>query len=105
MKTRIMYIECKAEGAIGPARIGRVSFSKTGSTLYYAGKSLQSLKGGGSESNYFDIITGEPYWISGPRRDGKDSLYEADCKPEIDADAWEEYWSMLRGVRPPPRTE
>jgi hypothetical protein len=25
-----MYIESKADGLIGPARIGRVSFSKTG---------------------------------------------------------------------------
>jgi hypothetical protein len=32
-KTRIMYIERKAEGLNGPARIGRVTFSKTGRTI------------------------------------------------------------------------
>jgi hypothetical protein len=75
MKSRIMYIESKAGGLVGPARIGRVTFSKTGATLYYAGKSFQSLKGSGFKSNYFEVETGEPYWISGPRKDGQDSLY------------------------------
>lgn len=34
MKPRIMYIESKAGGLTGPARIGRVRFSKTSATLY-----------------------------------------------------------------------
>lgn len=97
MKTRIMYIECKAEGMVGPARIGRVTFSKTGATLYYAGKSFQSLKGSGFKSNYFDIETGDRYWISGPKRNGQDSLYAAHTKPEIDEDVRDEYWSKIRG--------
>jgi hypothetical protein len=35
MQPRIMYIECKSDPDElgGPARIGRVSFSKTGKTL------------------------------------------------------------------------
>jgi hypothetical protein len=45
MKSRIMYIEDKSGGLIGPARIGRVTFSKTGRTIYYRGRSFQSLKG------------------------------------------------------------
>jgi hypothetical protein len=44
MKSRIMYIEPKAGGLTGPGRIGRVTFSKTGATLYYRGRSFQSLK-------------------------------------------------------------
>jgi hypothetical protein len=36
MQPRIMYIESKAGGlAGGEARIGRVTFSKTGQTIYY----------------------------------------------------------------------
>ncbi len=97
MKTRIMYIECKSEGLVGPARIGRVAFSKTGATLYYAGKSFQSLKGMGFKSNYFDVETGEHYWISGPKRNGQDSLYATNTKPEVDEDVREEYWSAIRG--------
>lgn len=97
MKSRIMYIESKAGGLTGPARIGRVTFSKTGSTLYYGGKSFQSLKGSGLKANFFDVDSGDQYWISGPRKDGKDSLYPTNVAPEIDADVDEEYWSKIRG--------
>ena len=75
MQSRIMYIEDKSTGLTGPARIGRVSFSKTGRTLYYRGRSFQSLKGAGFKANYYDIETGEEFWISGPRKDGGDRLY------------------------------
>lgn len=73
--SRIMYIECKAGELIGSPRIGRVSFSRTGSTIYYRGQRFRSLKGDGFKSNYFDVDTGENYWISGPKRNGADRLY------------------------------
>ena len=91
-----MYIESKAGGLTGPGRIGRVSFSKSGATLYYGGKSFQSLKGRGFKSNYFDVETGEQYWISGPRRDGSDQLYATNIPVEVDEDVQEEYWSKIR---------
>src|SRR5579871_3644749 len=72
-KTRIMYIERKAESLNGPARIGRVSFSKTGRTLEYRGQRFQKSKSG-YKWNHFDVETGDHYWISGPRKDGKDRL-------------------------------
>ena len=65
-KTRIMYIEFKGDGLTGPARIGRVTFNRTGATLYYGGKAFQSLKGGGFKANYFDVESGEHYWILWP---------------------------------------
>jgi hypothetical protein len=105
MKSRIMYIESKAGGLTGPARIGRVAFSKTGATLYYAGKSFRSLKGAGFKSNYFEVESGEHYWISGPRKDGRDSLYATSVPPVIDADVHEEYWSEIRGLPVPPREQ
>jgi hypothetical protein len=40
MQSRVMYIEDESEGLTGPARIRRVSFSKTGRTLYYAGRTF-----------------------------------------------------------------
>ena len=55
MRSRIMYIESKAGELTGPARIGRITFSKTGATLYYKGQAFQSLKGSGFKSNYRDI--------------------------------------------------
>lgn len=98
-KTRIMYIENKSEGLNGPARIGRVTFSKTGKSISYDGRTFQSLKGRGYKANYFDIETGEQFWISGPRKDGKDRLYgDSALAVEVDADTAEEYWQKIRGI-------
>jgi hypothetical protein len=93
-----MYIEDKSESLTGPCRIGRVVFSKTGATLTYAGRSFQSLKGSGFKANYFDIETGDQFWISGPRRDGADGLYGRMIQPaDVDDDVAEEYWRDIRG--------
>jgi hypothetical protein len=101
-KTRIMYIEDKSGGLNGPARIGRVSSSKTGKSISYGGRTFQSLKGRGSKSNYFDVDSGEEFWISGPRQDGKDRLYPESSRPvEIDEDVAEEYWRDIRGTKSP----
>jgi hypothetical protein len=54
-----MYIESKAGGLVGGARIGRVSYSRTFGTLYYAGRAFQSLKGSGFKANYFEVETGD----------------------------------------------
>jgi len=101
-KTRIMYIEDKSESLNGPARIGRVALSKSGRSLHYGGRVFQSLGGGGGlKSNYIDVETGDEFWISGPRKDGRDRLYEGSTRPvEIDPDVSHEYWADIRGVRP-----
>src|SRR5687768_14462311 len=93
---RIMYIECKAGGLTGTARIGRVTFSKTGRTLYYDGQTFQSLKGAGFKSNYYCIETGEDYWISGPKRRGGDALNGGSTPVKIDDNVREEYWKNIR---------
>jgi len=93
---RIMYIECKAGGLTGAARIGRVTFSKTRRTLYYRGQTFQSLKGAGFKSNYYCVETGQDYWISGPKRRGGDALYGGSTPVEIDEDIREEYWRNIR---------
>ena len=93
-RTRIMWIECKDGELAGPARIGRVRFSKTGATLFYDGKTFQSLKGEGFKANYVEVATGAQYWISGCHRDGMDALYSTEV--DIDEDVREEYWSVIR---------
>ena len=98
MKSRIMYIEDKSGGLMGPARIGRVTFSKTGRTIYYRGRSFQSLKGAGFKSNYYEVGTGAEFWISGPKREGGDGLHGGSTPIEIDDDAREEYWRDIRGA-------
>lgn len=92
-KSRLMYIELKEDGLRGPARIGRVTFSQTGRTLTYAGRTLAPLRGG-LKANYFDTTTLQEFWISGPRVDGCDSLYSATV--EVDEDARNEYWRDIR---------
>jgi hypothetical protein len=79
-KTRIMYIECKGSGIVGPARIGMVTFSKTGQSLYYGGLSFSTLNGYGFKANYVN--------------DGTDALYSTTV--EIDEDVREEYWLKIR---------
>ncbi len=97
MKTRIMYIERKEEALSGPARIGRVTFTRTRATLRYGGREFRSLRGHGFKANYFDVETGDHYWISGCRKDGTDRLYGEQLRIEIDDDVREEYWTEIRG--------
>ena len=78
---------------VGPARIGRVTFSKSGQSVHYRGRTFQTLDGQGFKANYFDVDTGQEYWISGCRKDGMDALYNTDV--EIDDDVREEYWTQI----------
>ena len=96
MKPRIMYIENKSEGLSGPARIGRVTFSKSGKSIYYNEKEFRSLKGHGFKANYFEVESGDHFWISGPKKNGEDRLYGERIPIEIDEDVREEYWTEIR---------
>ncbi len=92
-----MYIENKSgSGLVGSARIGRVRFSKSGKSIHYEGRTFQTLSGTGFKANYFDVETGEEYWISGCRKDGRDALYGTSA--EIDEDVMEEYWVSIRKI-------
>ena len=94
-RSRIMYIEDKTDGVEGPARIGRVYFSKTGKSLYYRGLMLQSLSGAGFKANYVDLNSGDYYWISGPRKDQNDRLYGGNKGVEVDEDVRAEYEALI----------
>ncbi len=94
-----MYIELKSgHGDRGPARIGRVRFSKSGSSVYYAGTRFETLKGAGVSGNYFNVETGEEYWISGCKKNGQDRHWAGSGAVEIDEDVREEYWTKIRGA-------
>lgn len=94
MKTRIMYIERKSDIISGEARIGRVTFSKSGSSVYYQGQRFESLKGEGFKSNYLNTDTNEKYWISGCKANGDDRLYAGIVT--IDEDSRSDYWIEIR---------
>ncbi|HEY3328822.1 MAG TPA: hypothetical protein VGK19_02285 [Capsulimonadaceae bacterium] len=98
MKSRIMYIECKAGSQEArEAHIGLVSFSKTGRSLYYASKTFRRIFGGTSDGNYRDVETGESYWISGCKKRGDNRLYwERRIPVIIDEDVRTEYWVTIR---------
>jgi hypothetical protein len=93
MKTQIMYIESKPDGVSGPARIGRVTFSKSNRSVYYRGRCYQAWKRG-FKTNYFDSETHEEVWISGCKKKGGDRLYPGLI--EIDEDVREEYRTEIR---------
>ena len=87
-----MYIESK-DGLSGPARIVRVTLSKSRKSLHYGGRLFHRLGGQGFKANFADE-DGREHWISGPRRDGQDRLYPGIV--EIDEDVREEYWTSIR---------
>ena len=101
-KTRIMYIELKSgHGDCGPAQIGRVAFTKTGRTIIYHDKRFQSLKGSGIGANFFEVETGDQYWISGPKQNGQDRHWAGSGGVQVDAEIADEYWREIRKCKPP----
>ncbi|MFO0917852.1 MAG: hypothetical protein U0872_05995 [Planctomycetaceae bacterium] len=89
---RLMYVECKDQGLDGPGRIGWVELSKSKRSYRYQDRLLQKCVG--YKYNCVDVETGTLYWVSGPKRDGRDKLYGG--RVEIDADARAEYWTVIR---------
>jgi hypothetical protein len=93
MKPRIMYIEVKPDGVSGPARIGRVTFSKSGRSIYYRRRCYEAIKGG-VNGNDWDSATHQEVWISGCKKKGGDRLDPGII--EIDDGVREEYWCEIR---------
>ena len=89
-----MYMEYKGHDIVGPARIGKVAFTKTGKSVNYKGRRFTTLTGRGFKANYYDVETREHYWISGCKKDGTDALYSTIV--EVDEDVREEYWTQIR---------
>ncbi len=91
---RVMWVEHKGEELAGPARIGWVKVRDRGRRIDYQGHSFRTLNGHGFKANFYETETGEHYWISGCRKDGRNALYNTDV--EIDRDALAEYWLNIR---------
>lgn len=95
-RTRIMYIELKSGYADnGPAWIGRVKFSKSGSTVYFNGKALKRDGGRLIHGNHYDIETDDEYWVSGVKKNGEDRHWAGSGKIKIDADVVSEYLAIV----------
>jgi hypothetical protein len=89
---RLMYVENKSGAIDGfQARIGWVTFSKTGNTVYYRGLVLNRLKGGGVSGNFADADTGSEFWVSGVKKRGSNVHWATSVQVHIDEDARLEY--------------
>jgi hypothetical protein len=96
--TEIMYIELTGgeRRRTEWAHIGRVSFSKTGKTIYYDGRRLNGMGRGW----YRDEESGETFWAHCARADGRDRGGKAKLGSfpvAIDEDVRKEYWNDVRG--------
>lgn len=90
LKRRVMYIENKAGDIDGvAARIGWVTFSKTGRSVYYRVRTL--AKAHGATGNFLDVDSREEYWISGVKKRGSNVHWAESVSVQIDDDAREEY--------------
>jgi hypothetical protein len=88
---RVMYIENKdgdIDGVTG--RIGWVTFSKSGRSVYYRGRTLKRTKGGGVRGNFFDEATGQEYWVSGVKGRGSNAHPAERTEVAVDEDACKE---------------
>ena len=92
-----MYIELKSGyGDNGPAWIGRVTFSKSGRSIFYRGRELIRIKGGVS-GNYLDVQTREEFWVSGVKRNGSNRHWAGSGPVQIDDDVKAEYEALIAG--------
>jgi hypothetical protein len=100
MKSKLIYVELKTGyNDNGPAWIGYGVFNRTGKTIYFNGQVFGT--GQGIAGNHFHIDTGNEYWISGVKKNGKDRLY-GNAIVSIDKDAVEDYLKM-RGINELPK--
>lgn len=90
----IKYIELKTGYCDdGPAWIGNVKESKTGKTIYFNNHAFQKCQG--IQGNYYDVESGEEYWISGVKRNGQDRHWAGSGKVMIDRKCIGEYLSIV----------
>jgi hypothetical protein len=97
---RLMYVENKNGQIDGAdARIGWVSFSKSGRSVNYRGLLLSIIKGGGVSGNYFDNESGDEYWVSGIKLSGSNTHPGRPVSLVIDEDAVEAYTSLRNSAK------
>lgn len=100
----LMYIEKKAGYSDdGPAWIAYVQRSKSGRTIYFNGMAFKSLKGSGISGNFYELSSGDEYWISGPKKNGGDRHWIGGGKVYIQDTAVEEYLKLTRFSKLHPR--
>jgi hypothetical protein len=83
-----MYVENKDGDIDGvQGRIGWVTFSKSGRTVYFRGRTLKRSRGGGIRGNFFDEASGEEYWVTGVKKRGSNRHWAVPIDVQVDPDA------------------
>ena len=86
---RIMYIENKSGEIDGySARVGWVTFSNSGNSIYYRGREL--LRSNGVRGNFVDVENADEYWISGIKKKGSNVHWAESVQVHVDEDAQQE---------------
>ncbi|MCH5194018.1 MAG: mannose-1-phosphate guanylyltransferase [Oscillospiraceae bacterium] len=94
MMTAIKYIELKTGyNDDGPAWIGKVKISRSGSTVYFNDHAFKKYNG--ISGNFIDIESGDEYWISGVKKNGEDRHWAGKGKIIIDSKIIPEYLEMV----------
>ena len=94
----MFYIELKTnQNNRGPAWIGLATLSSSNRTVYFNGKALKRIRGGGISGNHSDLETDEEYWVSGVKKDGSDRHWAGGGMVMIDSRVLDEYLA-LRGL-------
>lgn len=107
MPDRIMFVQLKTgyDTDAGPSWIANVRFSKSWSTVYFHGRTLRRVTGtayANYDANFFDVDSGEQYWVSGPKRDQTDARYRHG-RPTVEEDVRAAYEAFLDGASLPGR--
>ncbi|MBT2503735.1 hypothetical protein [Curtobacterium sp. ISL-83] len=102
-----MFVQLKTgyDTDAGPSWIASVRFSKSWSTIYFHGRTLARVTGtahANFDSNFYDVESGERYWVSGPKRNKTDARYGRG-KPTVEDDASAAYEAFLGGGSLPGR--
>ena len=77
----------------GPAWIAKVKLSKSGKTIYFNNKGLKKYPN--TKAEYYDIETGEEYWISNVKKNTTDRHWAGSGKIMIDKSIIEEYQKII----------
>ena len=68
--------------------------SRSGQTVYFNGKAFKRTTAGAG-GNYYDVETGDDYWISGVKKNGQDRHWAGSGKITIEAAIFDEYLRLV----------
>ena len=93
-RTELKYIELKTRYRDdGPAWIGKVLLSKSGRMVYFNNHAFQRCIG--LSGNYYDVETGEEYWISSVKKNGEDRHWAGKGKICVALSVLDEYLTVI----------